>query len=44
LDIASGKISGILKCRVHYYEDGNVQLDTSKDLEDNISVSGSVSV
>ncbi|KAG0087473.1 F-actin-capping protein [Podila epicladia] len=37
LDTATSEIKGTLKCKVHYYEDGNVQLETSKDIEDKLS-------
>jgi len=33
------EITGILKVQVHYYEEGNVQLVCSKEINDNISVS-----
>ncbi|KAG0316754.1 F-actin-capping protein, partial [Dissophora globulifera] len=41
LDTATGEVKGSLKCKVHYYEDGNVQLETSKEVEDKLSKSSS---
>lgn len=32
------EISGILKVQVHYYEDGNVQLVSSKDVKEAIAI------
>ncbi|KAF9932415.1 hypothetical protein FBU30_008267 [Linnemannia zychae] len=37
LDVATNEVKGVMKCKVHYYEDGNVQLETSKELEDKLS-------
>ncbi|KAF8923727.1 F-actin-capping protein subunit alpha [Dissophora ornata] len=41
LDTATGVVKATLKCKVHYYEDGNVQLETSKDIEEKLSKSSS---
>ncbi|KAG0237962.1 F-actin-capping protein [Actinomortierella wolfii] len=37
LEADSGKVTGKLKAHVHYYEDGNVQLDTIKDVEETLA-------
>ncbi|KAK9509200.1 hypothetical protein O3M35_006565 [Rhynocoris fuscipes] len=39
IDSDSAEIKGILKIQVHYYEDGNVQLVSSKEINSNISIS-----
>ncbi|GFR65804.1 F-actin-capping protein subunit alpha-2-like, partial [Elysia marginata] len=34
----SAEVSGLLRVQVHYYEDGNVQLVSSKDIKRTIKV------
>ncbi|KAF9113536.1 40S ribosomal protein S4 [Mortierella sp. AM989] len=41
LDTATSEVKGALKCKVHYYEDGNVQLETSKEVEEKLNKSSS---
>ncbi|KAG0007960.1 F-actin-capping protein [Entomortierella chlamydospora] len=41
LDTATLEVKGTLKCKVHYYEDGNVQLETSKEVEEKLNNSSS---
>ena len=35
---ASGSVAGKLWVHVHYYEDGNVQLQSTKDVEGNVAI------
>lgn len=37
LDTSTNEVKGTLRCKVHYYEDGNVQLDTTKEIEGKLS-------
>lgn len=38
----SAEVSGILKVQVHYYEEGNVQLVTSKEVKDTVTITNEV--
>jgi capping protein alpha len=40
LKLAGSQLQGLMRCSVHYYEDGNVQLNTDKDASSTISSSG----
>ncbi|KAF9908541.1 F-actin-capping protein [Lobosporangium transversale] len=37
LETTTSQVKGTLKCKVHYYEDGNVQLETSKEIDEKLS-------
>ncbi|KAJ2355173.1 F-actin-capping protein subunit alpha [Coemansia erecta] len=39
-DVATGQLNGSTKVRVHYFEDGNVQLDTQTDFSADVPLQG----
>ena len=46
LESGQAEVSGLLKVQVHYYEDGNIQLVSSKEIKEGVtfSVSGQFSL
>ena len=42
LDTSSGALEGTIKCLLHYFEDGNVELDDGASFKASVDVSGDV--
>lgn len=38
-DSTTAELEGLIKVRIHYYEDGNIQLVSSKDVKETLSIS-----